>query len=274
MTSRPSNRSRPKDLIVPSIKEHKQSFILLHRKGDVANAFGPGLLWADAKGFGTFPEIFPHAKFIFPQAPKRESARAKGWKLFQWFDNWGYDEDAEDKEDLKVEGLQETTAMVHDLLKQEIELVGAENVVLGGLSQGCAASHVAILTWQGEPLAGCFQMCGHLPFRAQIEAAELDKSAGETSTSGLRAHSWIREKLDLPNSETASRAPPFMQTPIFIGHGDEDEVVPTRLGREAGKCFEQLGAQSEYHEYKGLAHWYNHDMLHDYCMMRQLSRVR
>lgn len=48
--------------------------------------------------------------------------------------------------------------------------MGAENVILGGLSQGCAAALVATLLWNGEPLAAVFGMCGWLPYRAHMQA--------------------------------------------------------------------------------------------------------
>lgn len=40
-------------------------------------------------------------------------------------------------------GLKETSLMLHRLLEREVRELGAQNVVLGGLSQGCAAALVA-----------------------------------------------------------------------------------------------------------------------------------
>ncbi len=44
--------------------------------------------------------------------------------------------------------------MLHRLLEREVREVGGRNVVLGGLSQGCAAALVAGLLWRGEGFGG------------------------------------------------------------------------------------------------------------------------
>lgn len=44
---------------------------------------------------------------------------------------------------MEIEGLRETSEWLHVLLSQEIEKVGADNVALVGLSQGCAATLIA-----------------------------------------------------------------------------------------------------------------------------------
>lgn len=50
----------------------------------------------------------------------------------------------------------------------------AQNVILGGLSQGCAAALIATLLWDGEPLAAAFGMCGWLPYRGHIDNGDED----------------------------------------------------------------------------------------------------
>lgn len=70
-----------------------------------------------------------------------------------------------------IDGLRETTAYLHTLIREEIALLraaggGSRDIVLGGLSQGCAASLVAAALWDGEewPLGAVVGMCGWLPF--------------------------------------------------------------------------------------------------------------
>ena len=77
----------------------------------------------------------------------------------QWFDHWSLKTLAE-REELQIEGLRETTAYIHRLLKAEIALVGAKKVVLWGLIQGCAAVLVLLLTWSSEFLAATMGMGG------------------------------------------------------------------------------------------------------------------
>ena len=59
-----------------------------------------------------------------------------------------------------IDGLRETSFYIHRLLWGAVMEVGAMNVILGGLSQGYAATSVLLLPWEGEPLAAAFAMCG------------------------------------------------------------------------------------------------------------------
>lgn len=40
----------------------------------------------------------------------------------------------------------------YELTRHKVSAIGADNIVLDGLSQGCAASMVAMLAWDGPPL--------------------------------------------------------------------------------------------------------------------------
>jgi hypothetical protein len=86
----------------------------------------------------------------------------------QWFDLWLVTA-LTDRGYLQIDGLCETSAYIYGLLQKEIGLVGSKNVILGGLSQRCAAVLVSLLTWQGEPIAGAVGMCGWLPCWGHIE---------------------------------------------------------------------------------------------------------
>ncbi len=151
----------------PQSGSHQQTFIFLHGRGSNATIFGPELLATPIPEFGSLPHAFPDAKFIFPTASKRRARIYKRMPIHQWFDNWSL-ETPEKWQELQNAGLRETSKFIHKLLRREIEAVGASNVVLGGLSQGCAASLVALLLWEGEALAAELGMCGWLPYRKVI----------------------------------------------------------------------------------------------------------
>ncbi len=148
----------------PQSGSHQQTFIFLHGRGSNATTFGPELLATPIPEFGSLPDAFPDAKFIFPTASKRRARIYKRMLIRQWFDNWSL-ETPEKWQELQNDGLRETSKFIHRLLRKEVEAVGASNVVLGGLSQGCAASLVALLLWEGEALAAGLGMCGWLPYR-------------------------------------------------------------------------------------------------------------
>ena len=78
------------------------------------------------------------------------------------------------REELQIEGLRESTAYIHGLMRMAIEEVGAKNVMLGGLSQGCAAALIALLTWDEEEIRGMFGMCGWLPLGRQVDEIAKD----------------------------------------------------------------------------------------------------
>ncbi|KAH8756345.1 Alpha/Beta hydrolase protein, partial [Diaporthe sp. PMI_573] len=281
---------------------HRQTFILLHGRGSWAEKFGPELLRArietsqpDQSGSSkcetmTLQTAFPHARFVFPTAARRRATIYKRALTHQWFDSWKLDPPATEREELQIEGLRETTLYLHQLLRSEIAVVpgGAENVVLGGLSQGCAASLVALLLWEGENLGAVVGMCGWLPFTKSlmtevrgeeeehndvdelgfnpftVDACDTDNLDHKTAdTPAQKAIGWLREQLDLPALKVSSDTLPVQKIPIFLAHGAQDEKVSIQLGRRAAECLENLGAGVCWKEYEELGHWYSPEMLKD-----------
>ncbi|KAL8761661.1 MAG: hypothetical protein Q9184_002245 [Pyrenodesmia sp. 2 TL-2023] len=281
----PPNTSKtspyPSPLIIPPLLAHKQTFIILHGRGSNATSFGPALLNTQISETHTFQSALPHARFIFPTASKRRAQIYHRSMINQWFDNWSLSTPSE-RTELQVEGLRETSTYVHSLLRSAVDEVGAENVVLGGLSQGCAAALVALLMWEGEPLAAGFGMCGWLPFWVQMEEIvagsedgvdddddggdgdedlfERDEEDAGEKDAPTQAITFLREEVGLPAKDPSMS---FQRIPLFLGHGAEDEKVPVGLGREAASCLKRLGASVEWREYEGLGHWYSGTMLKD-----------
>lgn len=149
-------------LVYSSPLEHRQSFIILHGRGSFAAKFGPPLMESGPTE-KKIQDVFPHAKIIFPTASSNRATIYKRTYTHQWFDNWHL-EDYTKRQDLMAPGLAISILYIHKLLETEIAIVGKENVVLFGLSQGCATSLASLLTWNGEPFAAVVGMCGWLPF--------------------------------------------------------------------------------------------------------------
>lgn len=178
-----------------------------------------------------------------------------------------------------TDGLRESSTFIHGLLTKAIQEVGAENVALGGLSQGCAATLISILLWTGEPLGTVFGMCGWLPFRHHmVDIADPptssqddenpfapEKHIDEDVDLPAEAVAWLREELDFPIARSSSPSTflPFQLIPIFLAHGTGDEKVSIELGRQARDCLGVLGAKVEWREYEDLGHWYSKPMLGD-----------
>lgn len=315
----------PDPLVVPPLSTHKYTFVLLHGRGSSAANFGPALLSTPipvcavrtavpgTAAVPTLASLFPHAKFIFPTAPRNRATVYKRSIINQWFDCWHINEDPDRDAWLMIEGLQQTTSFLHDLLRREATLVGGtQNVVVGGLSQGCAASLVGALLWEGESLGAFVGMCGWLPYKGAIGAAAGGRDIGLDSpgndqdvddfnpfshspvgggegdfdpfdrpVSGqadytfklsyenitdpcARAILQLREEIELQDTVPfSSGGPSVTYTPVFLGHGTEDEKVPIQLGKRSAECLESLGIHTSWHEYQGLGHWYSEDMLAD-----------
>ncbi len=183
--------------------------------------------------------------------------------------------------------MRETTAFLHGLLRDEIAAVdgGAANVVLGGLSQGCAASLIALLLWEGEALGAAVGMCGWLPYAASLQRQladghhvpddedhivfEDDDAESESdveifeSDPRNRAITWLRDELNMPSTPSSSGKLAFRDTPLLLAHGLQDDRVGIALGRSALRCLRDLGSEAAWREYEALGHWYSDKMLQD-----------
>lgn len=190
--------------------------------------------------------------------------------------------------------------MLHRLLEREGRVVGGEHVVLGGLSQGCAAALVAGLLWRGEALGAVVGLCGWLPLAGRLmevleersgdgdddgdgdgisfggegeddnddsdggENIEEKGEAIEVDTPALRAIKFLEDELDFPPPSSSSSSHPtlpFQQTPVFLAHGSLDKKVPIDVGMQGRDCLRALGTGTEWMEEEGQGHWYSGKML-------------
>jgi len=178
----------PDALIVEPLRPpHKQTLILLHGRGSNASSFAPPLLatilpspFPSSSSKHPFQQHLPHTKFIFPTASKRRALSFKRSVITQWFDYYTplTLETATKREEAMYPGLRETSLMLHRLLEREVREVGGRNVVLGGLSQGCAAALVAGLLWRGEALGAVVGLCGWLPLAGRLMEV-LEERSGD-----------------------------------------------------------------------------------------------
>ena len=165
----------PDALVIEPLRlPHKQTLILLHGQGSNASTFAPPLLSSilptSSASSHTFQQRLPHTKFIFPTASKRRALSFKRSVITQWFDYFTplTLETVTKREETMYPGLRETSIMLHRMLEREVREVGGEHVVLGGLSQGCAAALVAGLLWRGEALGAVVGLCGWLPLAGRL----------------------------------------------------------------------------------------------------------
>ncbi|KAF2662288.1 alpha/beta-hydrolase [Lophiostoma macrostomum CBS 122681] len=261
----------------------KYTIILLHGRGSTADKFAAPLLQhpitqPNDNQTSTFHSHFPHTKFIVPTASLRRAVAYNRALTHQWFDLYPLDAyTPEHKQHVQIPGLKESVEYVHGLVRDAVQDVGAGNVVVMGLSQGCAVGLIAMLLWEGERLGGFVGMCGWLPLRREMldVVSENDSQDEEEEDGGglferdqkealeSRGRSRYEQAVDWLGGEleTSMNASPRRdraeagKIPIFLGHRNEDEKVPFWL------------------EYQGLAHRYSSNMLQDIIYLLRESRA-
>lgn len=149
-------------------------------------------------------------RFIFPHAPVRPVTINNGHEMRAWYDIRMNDIARQPDE----RGIRESQGQVEQLIAREKQRgVEASKVVLAGFSQGGAIALHAGLRY-GERLAGIVALSTYLPLEDTLakEAAAANR-----------------------------------QTPVFMGHGIEDEVVPLRLAELSKAKLENAGYDVTWH---------------------------
>ncbi|MDU0352935.1 alpha/beta hydrolase fold domain-containing protein [Paraglaciecola aquimarina] len=159
-------------------------------------------------------------RFIFPHAPIRPVTVNNGMEMRAWYDIKSMDFNSR----ADRAGVDESSALVQALIEQEIaQGIPANRIVLAGFSQG-----------------GVIAL--HLGTRIE------QKLAGIMSLS-----SYMCE----PESLSAEAHTANKHTPIFVAHGQQDDVVPMAMGNAAFNTLQSNGYPASWSEYA---------MQHNVCM--------
>lgn len=168
--------------------------------------------------------------------------------MSQWFDMWSV-ENPEERNELQLDGLRDSVALIVDLINTEAALVAPERIFLGGISQGCATAIIALL-YCDIRLGGFIGFCSWFPFQEKIESTgnplqrirSLFKSASNDS---------ITELINLRSQESA------LSTPVFLSHSVDDDVVPIQNGKKLSKALGNIGMTVVWQQYEDGGHWIN-----------------
>ena len=159
-------------------------------------------------------------RFVFPHAPVRPITINNGMTMRAWYDIKSLDFNSR----ADLQGVEESTEQVRQLIEDEISNgTPSDKIVLAGFSQGGVVAYHLGLQFE-KPLAGILALSTYM-----CEAESL----------GERAHDANR------------------QTPIMVGHGQQDEVVPMYMGEAAYNVLKQNGYQ---------ATWTDYLMQHNVCL--------
>ncbi len=174
-------------------------------------------LGADAHDFEPLvPQLvrpeWPALRFVFPNAPVRPVAINGGLPMRAWYDVAAFDLSQRQDET----GIRASIAEIETLVAREVARgVPTSNIVLTGFSQGGAIAHPTALR-HPQPLPAIGASPTYLPM--------ADATAGERSQANAA-------------------------TPIFMGHGASDPVVPQYQGARSRDRLREWGYRVDWHSY-------------------------
>jgi phospholipase/carboxylesterase len=155
-------------------------------------------------------------RFIFPHAPAIAVTINNGYVMPAWFDLLGLDLEA--RQD--AIGIEKSAHFVEQLIAAEmVKGISSDRIVLAGFSQGCALALYTGLLSQHR-LAGIVALSGYLPLAEKV-----------------------KEKKSSANANT----------PIFMAHGTQDNVLPPIFGEVSRKFLTDLYQPVNWHLYE-MAH--------------------
>ncbi|KAI1099307.1 phospholipase/carboxylesterase [Jackrogersella minutella] len=176
----------------------------------------------------TLREIFPTIRWVFPSAPMQLSERT-GDMTSRWFDTWST-LDPNKNPETQVHGIRRTIRVTQLILGREQQLVPHENIFLGGLGHGFAASYMAYFL--GKRFAGLIGLGTWVPGAA------------------LPMLGWMMDEIQNIVEQHNN------DTPMFFGHSRNNWLVPVEQGRSMYEIFtDQTKARVEYHEYDDGGAW-------------------
>jgi predicted esterase len=180
-------------------------------------------------------------KWVFPQADEVHVERYKEY-LPQWFDIWDC-ANPDERRELQLPGLKDVTPQLVSLIQSEASGVGLQNIILAGMSQGCATAIQAFLNYpKPEETEESRRLCAFIGL-----ASWMSLGAGSVQAS--------REILDLDEYNPSDDI--FRNTPVFIGHCADDSIVPIEQGKRLRDTLAAYGMAVTWKEYPSGGHWIN-----------------
>ncbi|EFJ13683.1 hypothetical protein SELMODRAFT_121880 [Selaginella moellendorffii] len=229
--------SYPAPFVRDATAEHRHTIILLHGRGSSGTELAEELEETLGSGSANLFQRFPGVRWVFPSARPRWSSVFEE-EMSEWFDapslcDIGY------KQHLQVEGLRQSVDFLLRVIEEEIDRVGsASKVVLGGISQGQATALHALVC--GRHRLGAFVgASGWLPFADKIEE-------------------FLRGELGLEVEDLGDSFTSLLATPVFLGHGTDDNLIELDLGKQARDLLTRMGMSVSWKEYEGAdqdGHW-------------------
>src|SRR5215510_14160676 len=154
-------------------------------------------------------ELDQPVRFVFPHAPVRPVTINQGMRMRAWYDILQFGPGPEDET-----GVRTSQRLLEEMIAAE-KARGMDKVVLAGFSQGGA---IVLQTALRHPsrLAGVLALSTYLPLHRTLEA---ERSA-------------VNQDL-----------------PIFMAHGQYDDIIPLQRAEQSRQHLERLGYKVQWHTY-------------------------
>jgi phospholipase/carboxylesterase len=151
-------------------------------------------------------------RYVFPNAPVRPVTLNGGMAMRAWYDLLSMDRNAPEDE----AGIRDSASGIEALIEREVARgIASSQIVMAGFSQGGAMALFTALRCP-RPLAGVLALSTYLPLAGAVFEERTDANA---------------------------------KLPIFMAHGELDDVVPINFARNSRKRLTQLGHEVEWREY-------------------------
>ena len=154
-------------------------------------------------------ELDQPVRFVFPHAPVRAVTLNQGMRMRAWYDILQFGPGPEDET-----GVRASQKLVEEMIAAE-KARGIGSIVLAGFSQGGAIVLQTALRHR-ERLAGVLALSTYLPLHKMLEA-----------------------ERSLENREV----------PIFMAHGQYDDIIPLARAEQSRQFLERLGYKLQWHTY-------------------------
>ncbi|KAK3994991.1 Alpha/Beta hydrolase protein [Cladorrhinum sp. PSN332] len=225
---------------------HTHTAVMLHGRGSNGPEFADELSETVSPGQTNLIQRFPGWRWVFLSSKTLWSTMFEE-DLPAWFEAHSLT-DTEERQDLQVEGIQESVDYIKSIVDQEVEKLGGDRqkIVLAGISQGGAIGMWALLTPENlDSRFGAFVAASTwLPFANTIETF-LDRGGvvQEVSQADCEPGTFVRAMMSSwrCHPEFAKGSMDLLSTPIFLGHGTDDATVNVELGREATRVLSKIG---------------------------------
>jgi len=183
--------------------------------------------------------------------------------MTEWFDTWSLTY-PEKRSDMQIEGLREAVGFIRSIIAEELATgIPPERIFLGGISQGCATALHVLLSSETR-LGGFIGMSGWMPFESSVRGVLQERGSvregdkGETSKNSVtKAINFVRTNLSIAPLDASAQPPECVKTPVYLCHGDCDQVVDYELGRKIYNLLKGLGMDPiTWENMEGFGHWY------------------